>query len=216
MLPFTHAQFVEVFARYNMNAWPAQGLAYVLAIGVMLAILRRWGNTGRWVGAALAAMWLWTGIVYHGLHFAEINKAAFLFAALFVIQALLMLRAGFTGNLQFGTSPKAAAWLGWGLILYAFVLYPLLGLLAGQRYSELPMFGITPCPVTIFTFGVLLLTTAPVPRSLLIIPVIWSLIGGSAALLLQVPQDWLLLLSGLSVVPLLRSSVRAKLKLQPQ
>jgi hypothetical protein len=57
--------------------------------------------------------------------------------------------------------------------------------------------------VTIFTFGMLLLTTSAVPRWLLVIPVIWSLIGGSAAILLHVPQDWLLLLSGLIAVPLI-------------
>jgi hypothetical protein len=49
----------------------------------------------------------------------------------------------------------------------------------------------------------LLLTTGPVPRWLLVIPVIWSLIGGSAAILLHVPQDWLLLLSGFIAVPLI-------------
>ena len=58
------------------------------------------------------------------------------------------------------------------------------------------MFGVTPCPVTIFTLGMFLLTTSPVPKGLLVIPFIWSLIGGSAAILLHVPQDWVLLASG--------------------
>jgi hypothetical protein len=49
----------------------------------------------------------------------------------------------------------------------------------------------------------LLLTIGPVPRWLLVIPVIWSLIGGSAAILLAVPQDWLLLVSGFVAVPLI-------------
>lgn len=68
----------------------------------------------------------------------------------------------------------------------------------------MPMFGITPCPVTIFTFGLFLLTTKPIPRRLLVIPVIWSLIAGSAAFLLAMPQDWLLLVSGVAVLALLR------------
>jgi hypothetical protein len=238
MLPFTHAQFLEVFARYNTNVWPIQIVAYLLGMGVVLAILRPSGTTGRWVGAGLAAMWLWTGIAYHGLHFSQINKAAYVFAGLFVMQALLLLLAGFTGTFRapasrrpapsrssraeppqlflFGALRKAAAWLGWGLISYAFVLYPLLGLLSGHRYPDMPMFGITPCPVTLFTFGVFLLTTAPVSGWLLVIPIIWSLIGGSAAFLLQVPQDWVLLFSGLSVLALLRSGAASKLKLQPQ
>jgi hypothetical protein len=97
MLPFTHDQFVEVFVQYNMNVWPAQVVAYLLGLGLVLATISTSASTAR----------------------------------------------------------------------------------------------------------------------LLVIPVIWSLIGGSAAFLLQVPQDWLLLLfSGLSMVPLLRSKDRAKLELQ--
>ena len=65
------------------------------------------------------------------------------------------------------------------------------------------MFGFTPCPVTLFTFGLFLLATAPIPRGLLAIPLIWSLIGGSAAFLLGVPQDWQLLFSGAAIVLIL-------------
>jgi hypothetical protein len=65
------------------------------------------------------------------------------------------------------------------------------------------MFGVTPCPVTIFTFGILILTTRPISHWLLVIPFIWSLIGGSAAVLLQVPQYWVLLVSGFIAVPII-------------
>ena len=65
------------------------------------------------------------------------------------------------------------------------------------------MFGVTPCPVTIFTFGMLLLTTERLPRWLLVIPFVWSLIGGSAAIVLDVTQDWLLLASGFIAIPLI-------------
>jgi hypothetical protein len=75
--------------------------------------------------------------------------------------------------------------------------------------AALPSFGVTPCPVTIFTFGCLLLTTAPVPWWVLVVPVLWSLVGGSAAFLLRVPQDMVLLVSGLGSVLLLRRAVSA-------
>jgi Family of unknown function (DUF6064) len=65
------------------------------------------------------------------------------------------------------------------------------------------MFGVTPCPVTIFTFGMLLATVPPISPWLLVIPFVWSLIGGSAAILLHVPQDWFLLASGLIAVPMM-------------
>lgn len=205
MLPFTHEQFVQVFAQYNLNVWPGQLVAYLLGLGMLLAVLRPSPTCDRFIAGGLAAMWLWTGIAYHALHFSAINKAAFFFGALFSIQALLFIRAGWSGTLRFGSSSKAATLVGWCLLLYALVAYPLLGVWAGDRYPGMPMFGITPCPVTIFTFGLLLLATAPVSRRLLVFPVIWSLIGGSAAFLLQVPQDWLLLVSGLSVLLIVRN-----------
>lgn len=58
--------------------------------------------------------------------------------------------------------------------------------------------------MTIFTFGLFLLTTEPIPRRLLVIPVVWSVIGGSAAFLLAIPQDWPLFVSGVAVLALLR------------
>lgn len=201
MLPFTHAQFLEVFARYNLAVWPSQMLAYVLAAGMLGALaLHRPQWRDRIVGGGLALMWIGTGIAYHWLHFSAINKAAWVFGGLFVLQGFLLAHAAATHKLQFEKSGTASArWLGWVLIAYASVLYPLLGVTFGPGYPELPMFGITPCPVTIFTFGLLLLSSSKVPRWLLVVPVLWSLIGGSASFLLDVPQDWLLLLSGASV-----------------
>jgi hypothetical protein len=58
----------------------------------------------------------------------------------------------------------------------------------GERALELPAFGLTPCPVVLATLGVLLLATGPARPWLFVIPVGWALIGGSAAVLLRVPQ----------------------------
>ncbi|MDO9060282.1 MAG: DUF6064 family protein, partial [Bradyrhizobium sp.] len=65
------------------------------------------------------------------------------------------------------------------------------------------VFGVTPCPVTGVTFGLLWLAAPPLSRWLLVVPFVWSLSGGSAAILLNVPQDWLLLASGFVAVPLI-------------
>jgi hypothetical protein len=51
------------------------------------------------------------------------------------------------------------------------------------------VFGVTPCPTTIFTWGMLLLVQGRTPLHLTAIPLLWSLIGGSAAWLLAVPED---------------------------
>ncbi|VTU30996.1 hypothetical protein H6CHR_03511 [Variovorax sp. PBL-H6] len=200
MLPFAPHQFIALFGAYNDAVWPVQIIGYLLGI-VMAGMVVRPSRAGsRIIGTGLASMWAWTGIAYHWLFFSALNEAAFLFGALFVLQgAGLFHNAVLRGRMDFGTSGRPTAWLGWALVIYAAVLYPLLGMWTGHRYPEIPMFGITPCPVTIFTFGLLLLTTTPVPRWMLVIPLFWSLVGGSAAILLGVAQDWLLLVSGIAV-----------------
>lgn len=201
MLPFTREQFLGVFADYNTAVWPAQIVAYALGLAVVVALLRPSPLGHRFVAGALATMWIWTCVAYHGLFFARINPAALAFGALFVVQGGLFVAAGVAGRrLVFGHSAGCTSALGWVLVAYAAVLYPLLGQWTGHGYPAMPMFGITPCPVTLFTFGVLLLTRAPVPRWLLVIPLAWSLVGGSAAFMLGVPQDWPLFFSGLTIV----------------
>jgi hypothetical protein len=203
MLPFTHEQFLDVFARYNVAVWPMQVVVYALAAAMITVLVRPGPLSGRLIGGGLAAMWLWTGIGYHWMFFAGINKAAWLFGALFVAQGMLLfLVADVQGRLSFAPSNNLSSWVGWGFVAYALVIYPLIGVATGSEYPGMPMFGITPCPVTIFTFGLFLLARAAVPWWLLIIPFIWSLIGGSAAVLLHVPQDWFLLFSGIAVVPI--------------
>lgn len=201
MLPFTRDQFLTVFADYNLAVWPAQIAAYLLGAGIVLALLRPSRRSDGFVGAGLALMWIWTGLAYHASFFAAINRAAMGFAALFVVQGLLfahaaLVRADFPAAAHRGP----ASWFGWALVAYAAVVYPLIGL-AGHGYPTMPTFGITPCPVTLFTFGVLLVARGPMPRRLLVIPLLWSLIGGSAAFLLGVPQDWPLLIGGLLLTP---------------
>lgn len=209
MLPFTREQFLAVFAAYNEAVWPAQWAAYGLGALLVVAVLRPSPASGRVVAAGLAVMWAWTGVAYHALHFAAINRAALGFAALFVLQALGLLVLGVgRGRLVFGAARGPRAAIGWALVLYAALLYPVLGWLLGHRWPAMPSFGLTPCPLVIFTFGLLLLTAAPVPAALLVVPVLWSLIGGSAAFLLGVPQDGVLLAAGLSVLPLLRAGRR--------
>jgi hypothetical protein len=204
MLPFTSEQFFAVFANYNSAIWPIQIAAYLLggcAVGLLFLKPR---DGERIISGILAVMWLRTGLAYHGLWFSAINQAAYFFAAMFIVQGCYFLYAGvYGGQIRFGRPSRLATWVGAVFIFYAAIVYPLIGMATGHHYPEIPMFGVTPCPVTLFTFGLLLLTVRPVPRWLLVVPFVWSLIGGTAAILLNVPQDWLLLASGWIAVPLI-------------
>ena len=89
---------------------------------------------------------------------------------------------------DFGQRRSLRQEVGLAFVLYAALADPVFGILTGHRYDELPMFGVTPCPVTIFAFGVLLLAAKPLPRLVLSIPLAWSLNGGSAAVLLGIAR----------------------------
>ena len=204
MLPFTPEQFLGVFVNYNNAIWPIQIAAYVLGAISIASLFRRTRAADRVIAGILAAMWLWTGVAYHALSFSVINKAAYIFAALFIVEGCYLVYAGvYRDQIRFGLRPILATAVGISLMAYTAIAYPLIGVATGHRYPEMPMFGVTPCPVTIFTFGMLLLTLRPVPSWLFVIPFVWSLIGGSAAILLNVPQDWLLLVSGFIASPLM-------------
>lgn len=64
-----------------------------------------------------------------------------------------------------------------------------------------------PCPTTIYTFGLLFWAVRPIPRHLLVIPLLWSFIGSTAVFLLSVVQDLGLLVAGLLVLLLFRPDV---------
>jgi hypothetical protein len=208
-LPFSAEQFFAVFGAYNTATWPAPIVAY--AVGLLAAAIpfaaRRYPlpklphSAVIW---SLALMWGWTGIVYHALFFSGINTAASAFGALFVAESVILIVGG--RSTRFADASTIDTLIGSFLVVYAMALYPLIGQWSGHAYPAAPVFGVTPCPVTIFTFGLLLQAGDRPPWLLVAIPLIWSLIGGSAAFLLGVVQDWVLLFSG--IVTVVRLAVR--------
>jgi hypothetical protein len=122
MLPFTHDAFIDVFRVYNTAIWPTQVVAYLLGATVLLLLLRPMPRAGRAVAAILGLMWLWTGVAYHAVHFSAINRAAYVFAALFIVQGLLLAWAAAAGRLAFRLRGGARGGLGLGMIINAMLL----------------------------------------------------------------------------------------------
>jgi hypothetical protein len=195
-LPFTVDQFLGVFEAMNRAIWPAQLGAYALGAATLALALRGGRSAGRAVPGLLAGAWAFVGVVYHLVYFAPVNPAAWLFGAAFLFQVVLFVGAAARGRLELGWAPSPRAVLGLALVAYAAVVYPLLGAAWGRAWPRAPMFGVAPCPTVIFTFGILLLARGPVPRRLLVLPFLWSLLGASAALQLRVREDLGLLVAG--------------------
>ena len=115
---------------------------------------------------------------------------------------LFLIFGVFKSKLSFHFYPDKFGITGIILILFALIGYPVLGYFLGHVYPSSPTFGL-PCPTTIFTFGLLLLSAKKCPVIILIVPFIWSIIGFLAAFQFGIVEDTGLLISGLITFSLL-------------
>jgi uncharacterized protein DUF6064 len=196
-LPFTKDQFFDLFAAFNVALWPALIALWIASVVVSLMLFSSRRPTDRWVSALLAAHWAWSGLAYHAAFFTRINPAAWIFAMLFLVQAALFVWVGIVQRrLSFVPTRNGWALMAWLLVAYSLV-YPAINAVQHLTLSRIPAFGV-PCPTTIFTAGFLMLA-APRSWPLGIIPVIWSLVAGSAAVLLDVRADYALPIAGIAL-----------------
>lgn len=196
-LPFTTDQFLEVFEVYNIAMWPVQLIAYLIGAFIIYLTFKKERRSDLYLNGFLSLFWLWTGIAYHIMFFAEINPLAYIFGVLFILQGVAFLLIEITDvKLRYEFKKDIYSITGMVFILYSIIIYPLIGYSFGHVYPQSPMFGVAPCPTTIFTFGVLLQAKEKVPFWLLVIPGLWSLIGFSAAFQLGIYEDIGLIVAG--------------------
>jgi Family of unknown function (DUF6064) len=200
-LPFSKDAFFDQLAAYNTTLWPAVVTLWVvsaLACAWLVSSSDRSRSRDRWTSALLAVHWAWSAVAYRVAYFSRINPAAWLFAAVFLVQAALFVWAGLIEPpLSFGAPRTMWTRAGRALMFYA-LLYPVIVAIEHGSIVRVPTFGL-PCPTTIFTAGVLLHATSRW-RALTIIPILWSAIGGSAAILLGVSADYALPVAGAVLV----------------
>jgi hypothetical protein len=215
--PFTVGQFFTVFADYNSAIWPLHIVGYGLGVLAVLALWVRAPLMKRAIPAALAILWAVNGVGYHLLFFVEINPIASLFAAVFLFQAILFAASALVPNdLRFELAFNVRSAAGLSFIVYALVIYELLGYWAGHGLMAGPIFGVAPCPTTIFTIGMLLLARGRWAAWLSVIPILWSLIGLAAALQLGIPEDFGLPAAGAALgIGLVVRAVRGRSSREP-
>jgi hypothetical protein len=200
-MPFTVEQFLGVFVAYNARIWPYQIVFLMLGLVSVVALWREWLRSERIIPAILALMWAMNGIGYHFLFFATINPVATLFVVFFGIQAVLFaITALLVTNMRFEIGRDFRTLFGTGFITYAMIIYPLVGIWAGHGLMKGPMFGVAPCPTTIFTIGVLLMARGRWVAWLAIIPFLWSLVGILAVTQLEMLEDFVLPIAGVTLL----------------
>lgn len=190
-LPFSHAEFLEVFAAFNTRFLPVLILLWAATAFLFLRLHSKGSRQSRWIVLLLIVHWGWAGVVYHWLYFAQINPAALWFGVLFLLQAALLAWYGLVKRrLVFVASVSGWPAIGW-LFILSGLAYPFITPIAGMEYPRLPVFGI-PCPTTLITIGALLMVPREQVRPVAVIPIIWAVIGGSAVFLFRVWPDLLL------------------------
>jgi hypothetical protein len=199
-MPFSQKQFFEVFANYNEAIWPVPVVAYLFGFIILLGLLLGRPRLQRSAWFLLGALWLWTGGSYFYMHLGKIEPLLRIFGFLFLVQGGALMGYGVNEAYQEAPAGRGRRVLGVLLALTALAIYPLIGAAAGHAYPAAPSFGITPCPLVVFSFGMFLLSPTRIAGWFYVIPAIWAVIGGTATLLLGVAQDILLPLSALAAI----------------
>ncbi len=176
---------LENFGTYNQAIWPMQIVTYILGIAAVILTMKKINYSDKIISAILVFLWLWSGVVWCLVFFGQFRSVYNVAGIMLVAQAALLFMFGFgvvlKPSLSFKLRAHSYSVIGAIIILYAMVIYPIIGELTGLSYPKAPIFGVAPCPVCIFTFGLLLLADKRVPGSILVIPLIWSFLGIVAA-----------------------------------
>lgn len=195
--PFTTEQFFSVFENYNHSIFPIQIILFFLGVCALIMIGSTIKQKDKFVAGFLGFLWLWIGIAYHIAFFSGINKVAYGFGVLFILQGLFISwEGGLLYNLKFEFKTSLQAYFGYFFILYGLIIYPVVGYLIEQNLSQTISIGL-PCPTTILTFGFFLLCDKKFSKYLLIIPSLWAVIGISAVLKLGIYQDSMMLIAAI-------------------
>jgi hypothetical protein len=193
--PFTTQEFFAVFVRYNEAVFPLQILIFILGIAGLMLIHARNPIKRKSIGILLVFLWLWMGSIYHIGFFSSINKAAYVFGGLFILEGLFICYEAYIRNkLAFRFQGHFANYLGYFFILFGLVIYPAISFALEKSLARTIALGL-PCPSTILTFGFLMLADRKLPKYLLIIPSLWAVIGLSAAINFGVYQDFMMIVA---------------------
>jgi hypothetical protein len=214
-LSFDLDQLMSVFGAYNPAIWPMQVFAYLAGLVALYSASKQTRISNNITSGILAFFWMWTGIVFCLLYWAPTYPASYAFGVLFIAQGLLFVLSAIKSTLSFKAQRNRFTLIGGLFIAYAMVGYPLFGYFLGHVYPRSLPFGLVPCPTAVFTFGLFMMTDKKIPRSVLAIPVIWS-VCAVVPVVSGIYEDAGLILAGLVCTPMLLRRDAQKADIQPQ
>ena len=204
--PWAHTplnQFLATFGRANAAVWPMQIIWYLAAVAMVGLAFQRAGRSSQLICALAAAYSAWVAIAYFAWQMPGMNLS-WLWAAVFTLQAVLLLMAGTVrSDLVIRPRKDVTSALGAVFIGYALIGYPVLGLLGGHPLHNLPVLGLSPCATVVFFSGLLLWARPPVPKYLLPLPLAWALVAAPPDLAMGVTADYGMLIAAVLTVGLI-------------
>jgi len=199
-------EFFDLFGSYNEMYLPMIALTSILAIVALLMVFRKSEYSNRIISLTLAFFWFWIGIVFGILVFGptptviagtEYIGLWYLFGSIFAIHGIILLYFGvIKDGASFSWEPSYRHYIGLLIIIFGLVIYPFIGVLTGRVFPEYPVFGIAPCPVTLFTIGLLLWSDKKPSLPLMFIPIFWAFMGIVPVLLYGIYADIVTILAG--------------------
>ena len=100
-IPFTTEQFFEVIKNYNLAVFPAQLIFFVFGIVVIFLIYSKKNFSNIIIGGFWAFYGFGWGWFTTWPFFATINKAAYAFGGLFILQGIFLFTELFRNKLSF-------------------------------------------------------------------------------------------------------------------
>jgi hypothetical protein len=204
--------FYSTLQSYNETFWPMIIFTFLLGVVVVYLAARK-RSSNKTISAILSFLWIWSGIVFFIIYYGPMDAEFlglvipgvwYLGGILFLIQGVLFFILGVVkSSLSFRLGSDWLSGVGALMIVYAMVIYPVIGFLTGYSYPRYPVFGIAPCPLTIFSIGLFQWSDIKMPIAIVLIPFIWALMGIMPVLALNVWADIGELLSAIIGFPLI-------------
>jgi hypothetical protein len=172
-IPFAPGTYLRLFERYHDDIFPLHWAGWAAGLAIPWLLKR---GQGRVAMLALAACWLWTGIVFHRGYYAELNWAAGYFGWAFALEGIVLGIASADAELAEPAAGPPA------LIRIAVLGHPLFAALAGMSWMGAGFFATAPDPTAAATLGLALALTGWRRWLVAVIPLAWCALGLLTAL----------------------------------
>ncbi len=201
-LMFAPRTYWRLFVLHNQAWWPAQVLAVLAGLGVVVALWRDTAFALRFATGVLALCCAFVAWAFLWQRYAEINWAASGFAWGFGAQAAGLLALAARSSLVLATG-RARRRVGLGLLFWAVLLHPLLALAMGRLWVQAEVFGLAPDPTAIAMLGVLLCVDAVARATRVLLAVLrmgalaWCAVSAATLGTMGSAQGWVMVGAGL-------------------